>query len=110
MVDKRTEFKNNIERVLAERGWSKSDLAQAIGKSRQEVSTWCSGRVYPTPKTIHLIAEGLGVEPSELTEGSFRSCYDFRYLFEEIQRISQATKRIEKKIKTLKCHELSNRA
>lgn len=61
-----------IETVLAERGMTKSALAENCGLSRQSISTILR-RGYCEPKTAGKLAEGLGVPVSAIIEKGERT-------------------------------------
>lgn len=54
-----------IELTLAEKGWTRAELATRCGISRQNVSTILR-RGTAEPKTIGKLAAGLGVDPAEI--------------------------------------------
>lgn len=56
-----------IERSLAEKGMSKSELAEKCGVSRQNIST-ILGRGTCEPKTVGKLAAGLGVTVAEIVQ------------------------------------------
>lgn len=56
-----------IERSLAEKGMSKSELAEKCGVSRQNIST-ILGRGTCEPKTAGKLAAGLGVTVAEIVQ------------------------------------------
>ena len=56
-----------ILKLLAERGMTKSELANRAGVSRQQIST-IVGRGSCTPKTAGKLAAGLGVSVDEIVK------------------------------------------
>lgn len=59
--------KQQIERSLAEKGMSKSALAEKCGVSRQSIST-ILGRGTCEPKTVSKLAAALGVTVAEIVQ------------------------------------------
>lgn len=57
---------NRIKAVLAEKQVHNYELAEAIGKSQESVSRWCSNTMQPSVETLFEIAEYLDVEVAEL--------------------------------------------
>lgn len=62
-----------IETILAERGMTKSALAENCGMSRQSVSNILR-RGYCEPKTVGKLAAGLGVSVAEIIEKEANPC------------------------------------
>jgi transcriptional regulator with XRE-family HTH domain len=56
----------NIEELLAAKGWNQSRLAEASGLSRSAISTYMSGRNMPQLDAVSRIAAALGTTPSRL--------------------------------------------
>lgn len=54
-----------IELTLAEKGWTKADLAERSGISRQSVST-ITRRGTASPRNVGRIARALGVAPADI--------------------------------------------
>lgn len=59
-------FVENVERLLLSAGMSRSELAVAMGVSRQIVTNYLNKRTSPGLKIIAEFAAGLGVDPEEL--------------------------------------------
>ena len=57
---------NRIRVVIAEKNKTNRWLAEAIGKSQNTVSRWCSNRMQPSAETMVEIAKALNVEVGEL--------------------------------------------
>jgi len=57
---------NNLEKILSQRGITKSDLARQLNVSRQRVNNWTRNKNYPSKKYIKLISSFLGVSIEEL--------------------------------------------
>ncbi len=55
-----------ISKTLDEFGWSRSDLAEHIGVSRQAVSQWIKGEKYPRPRHLLMLAEALDLSFEEI--------------------------------------------
>jgi transcriptional regulator with XRE-family HTH domain len=66
------EFGRRLARVLEERHMSQSDLVRAIEAKtgekmgRDAISTYVNGRSFPTPKSLGLLCETLGMTRDEL--------------------------------------------
>jgi len=59
------DFGSRVLAVLERRGLNQSNLAERIGRSPQYVSQLLRSTRKPTRETIQLVADGLGVDPSE---------------------------------------------
>ena len=59
-------FESNIESLLSDRGWSKKDLADALGMDRSSLSKVIRGIHSPSLMIVEKIAKALGVESFEL--------------------------------------------
>jgi len=59
-------LQNNVERLLADRKWTKQDLADHLGVDRSSLSKVIRGQNAATVRTLERIAEGLGVPLYEL--------------------------------------------
>lgn len=57
---------NRIKAVLAEHQVNNYQLAEAMGKTPETVSRWCTNAMQPSIETLYEIAEYLDVEVSEL--------------------------------------------
>ena len=53
-----------IEKILAEKGWTHDDLAAAIGKQRPHVTSLISGKRGVTPEWAALLARAIGHSPT----------------------------------------------
>lgn len=66
------EFGRRLQHLLNERNWSQSDLVRAVKTitgeemGRDAVSTYINGRSFPTPKSLNLLTQALGVTREEL--------------------------------------------
>ena len=58
----------NIKRLRLENGWSQSDLASRIGKSRAAISQYESGETTPRMGVIENLASVFGVKKREIVE------------------------------------------
>lgn len=54
--DAMTTFQENVETLLAERGWSKQDLADRLGMDRSQLSKVIRGQNAATIRTLERIA------------------------------------------------------
>lgn len=69
------EFGRRLQSLLDERGWNQSDLVRAVNAAfpnldkpfgRDAVSTYINGRSFPTPKSLNMLCQALGVTREEL--------------------------------------------
>ena len=58
----------NLRRIMYEKGITQTDLAKALGYSKQSVSQWMNGEHLPRMKKIDEICEYLGCKRSDLLE------------------------------------------
>lgn len=58
----------NIKRLRIENGWSQSELATKIGKSRAAISQYESGETTPRMGVIENLASVFGVKKREIVE------------------------------------------
>lgn len=72
----RQEFGRRLHALMLERGWNQSELARQADIGRDAVSTYIRGRSFPEPKSLHALAEALGVEVAELLPNSAMSAID----------------------------------
>lgn len=63
-------FIEMLKSLMAQRGWSQSDLARHAGLGRDVVSTYMRGRSLPTSATLHKLSTALGVPADELLPSS----------------------------------------
>lgn len=62
-------FKQNLNLLLAERGVSQSDLADALNMPRQTVNNWIMGNTHPSAHRAQLVADYFKVSVSDLLYG-----------------------------------------
>lgn len=80
----------NIRRLLAERGMTQGELAEAVGISRQQVSNIINGHVSSFSSRLPAIAEALSVPVGDLfSEGQLREEAD------EARQLREALKHYE---------------
>jgi transcriptional regulator with XRE-family HTH domain len=73
-------FAQHLKNLMDERGWSKSDLARQLygsylnpktgyweARNRCNVGDWLSGKKYPKPWNLELLAQVFGITVAELT-------------------------------------------
>ena len=58
----------NLRRLMYEKGVTQTELAKALGFSKQSVSQWMNGQYLPRMKKIDKICEYLGCKRSDLLE------------------------------------------
>ena len=59
-------FKNNLLRLLRQRGKSQMEVAEAVGVSPQTFNTWCQGKAYPRIEKLTELANYFGIFTFEL--------------------------------------------
>lgn len=59
-------YRQKIDQILRENGWSASELARRAGLDRSLVSIWQSGRSSPTLVSLQKIARAAGVNVDDL--------------------------------------------
>ena len=59
-------FRENVVRLIAERGITRSELAREMGVGAAYVTEYLSGRVSPGLDVLARFSTALGVDPSEL--------------------------------------------
>ncbi|WP_099590691.1 helix-turn-helix domain-containing protein [Leptospirillum ferriphilum] len=68
-------FQQRLTSALSRRGFRVAgygwvtQAAKKIGVSAVNLGNWHSGRRYPDPESIQILASGLGVDPNWLSEG-----------------------------------------
>lgn len=63
----RAEFAKKLVKILRQKGMNQSELARAMGFSRDAVSSWVRARSMPEPKNLIMLADVLGTTVEELT-------------------------------------------
>ena len=58
----------NLRRLMYERGVTQTELAKALGFSKQSVSQWMNGQYLPRMKKIDMICNYLGCKRSDILE------------------------------------------
>lgn len=61
-------MKNNISKLINERGYKKKYVAAEIGITPTQLSNWISGRSLPTIDKAFKLADLLGVKVDDLFE------------------------------------------
>lgn len=61
-------FRNNLLRLLRQRGKSQMEVADAVGVSPQTFNTWCQGKAYPRIEKLTELANYFGIFTFELME------------------------------------------
>lgn len=62
-------FKDRINALLVNKNLTYTDLAKAVGVTRQGVQSWSSGRTEPTGKNLYKLAQYFGVTAEWLKTG-----------------------------------------
>lgn len=71
MIDEKTYNKivaSNLRRLMYERGITQTDMAKALGFTKQSVSHWMNGEHLPRMNKMDKICEYLGCKRSDLME------------------------------------------
>ena len=71
MIDEKTYNKivaSNLRRLMYERGVTQTDMARALGFTKQSVSHWMNGEHLPRMSKMDKICEYLGCKRSDLME------------------------------------------
>lgn len=71
MIDEKTYNKivaSNLRRLMYERGVTQTDMAKALGFTKQSVSHWMNGEHLPRMNKMDKICEYLGCKRSDLME------------------------------------------
>ena len=71
MMDEKTYNKavaTNMRRIMYERGVTQTDMARALGYSKQSISQWMNGQYLPRMDKIDRICEYLNCKRSDLLE------------------------------------------
>jgi DNA-binding XRE family transcriptional regulator len=55
-----------LRELRADRGWTRQELAERAGVSKEAIYTHERGRKHPRRDTLCLLAEALGVSPADL--------------------------------------------
>lgn len=79
-----------IKDVMKEQGFSREDLAEAVGKSKATISNICSEKNYPSFQLLVEIANALNVDVRELLVST------------KPGKVNEAKKLIEEALKLLK--------
>ena len=72
----RLHFAKTVDRLLEQKRWGRSDLARAVGMSRQAISDYMKLRNSPTSRSLNAIADALDVTTEMLWPSSERSLVD----------------------------------
>lgn len=71
MIDEKTYNKivaSNMRRIMYEKGVTQTDMAKALGFTKQSVSHWMNGEHLPRMNKLDKICEYLGCKRSDLME------------------------------------------
>lgn len=70
------EFGRRLYSLMLARGWNQSELARQAGLPRDSISTYIRGRSLPTPKSLQMLAEALGMRPADVLPSIVESAID----------------------------------
>lgn len=59
-------FKHNLNAIMKEKKINRVELAKKMNIPYTTLCDWCTGRIYPKPEKIALVAEALNVEVKDL--------------------------------------------
>lgn len=62
------ELKSNIGWLIDKSDYTREDLMRLFRKSRNTISSWCTGKNYPSAIELFNLAELLGVKVDDLYE------------------------------------------
>lgn len=60
------DFGRRLKTLMLSKGWNQSELGRRSDLNRSAISTYVTGKVFPTDKHLVALAEALGVEPDML--------------------------------------------
>lgn len=60
------QFGRRVYKLMIAKNWRQSELARRADLGRDAVSTYVTGRSYPSPQNLEKLAKALGVAPEEL--------------------------------------------
>ena len=66
LIDEKRRFGKRLFELMAERGWTQSDLGRNAGIGRKLISDYVCGRSLPRPQAIVKLAQAFKVNPDEL--------------------------------------------
>lgn len=66
--EQRQVFKDNLLRVINERGLTQIEIAEAIGVSPQTFNTWVNGKAIPRMNKMQALADYFGIPKSALID------------------------------------------
>lgn len=61
---------SNLDKILQQKGWNRSQLAEEMGIQRQQLSQWLNGGKTPSIEVFDRLSKVLDVEPMKLLAGS----------------------------------------
>lgn len=70
------EFGKRLYNLMLRKGWHQSELARQCGLPRDSISVYVRGKSLPTPASLALLADALGVKPDELLPNHTESAID----------------------------------
>lgn len=70
------EFGRRIYTLMNAQGWHQSELARKSGLTRDSISTYINGKVFPTPQKLAKLAKALEVPPESLLPNHLESAID----------------------------------
>jgi len=60
------EFGRRVYNLMLGKGWTQAELARRAGLERNHISTYVTGRSFPTPANLEKLANALGVSTTAL--------------------------------------------
>lgn len=61
-------FSENLNNLISKNEKTQNEVANAIGVLPQTLNTWCTGKAYPRPDKVQLLADYFHIRKSELIE------------------------------------------
>lgn len=72
----KADFGRRLYSAMIKKGWQQSDLANASGMQRANVSNYVRGQSMPTPQNLKKLADALGIDPDLLLPNMAESAID----------------------------------
>lgn len=70
------EFGKRLYNLMLRKGWHQSELSRQSGLPRDSISVYVRGKSLPTPASLILLSDALGVKPEELLPNHTESAID----------------------------------
>lgn len=60
------EFGRHLYRLMIAKGWSQADLARRSGLTKDSISTYIRGKVFPTPNSVNKLSKVFGLPMEQI--------------------------------------------